>query len=256
MVSTREGGFSVPYVVEVCCYTIEDVLAAYRGGASRVEICADPAAGGATPSIGLVEYIVENVPVDTAVMIRPRGGDFVYSQEEIAIMQRDIVRAAQAGAKTVVFGVLTEEGLLDKSAMNKLVDTAKEHSLEVTCHRAFDVAREPMQFLDDLIELGVDRLLSSGQKRTVVEGLELLTQLKERAEDRIIIMPCGKLNSSNVREVLKKGFTEVHTRPVETVTSAMKRSAELTMGSDDYDETSRVRISETGVAQVVQIVKG
>lgn len=245
----------MPYVVEVCCYTIGDVLAAHRGGAQRVEICADPAAGGATPSIGLVEYIVENVPVDAAVMIRPRGGDFVYSHEELAIMQRDIVRAAQAGAKCVVFGVLTEDGLLDKSAMKKLVDTAKEHSLEVTCHRAFDVAREPMQFLDGLIELGVDRLLSSGQKRTVVEGLELLTQLKERAADQITIMPCGKLNSSNVREALTRGFTEVHTRPVETVTSSMKRSANLTMGSDDYDETSRIRISQEGVAQVVQIVK-
>lgn len=243
------------YAVEVCCYTIEDILEAHRGGATRVEICADSAAGGATPSYGLISYVAENIPIDVAVMIRPRGGDFVYSPEEVDIMKKDIEMAAKAGAKCVVFGVLTKEGHLDVSTMQELVRVAKDHSLEVTCHRAFDVAKEPLAFIDGLIDLGVDRLLTSGQKRIVVEGLELLAELKEHAGDKITIMPCGKLNSTNVDRVLAHGFTEVHTRPLETVSSQMERSSNLTMGSDDYDETSRVRINRADVAATVSAVQ-
>ncbi|NLL47178.1 MAG: copper homeostasis protein CutC [Firmicutes bacterium] len=243
------------YTVEVCTYTIEDIKAAKEAGAERVEICADPDAGGTTPSYGLIEYVVDVVGIDAAVMIRPRGGDFVYSPEELEIMERDILRSAQAGAKAVVFGVLTNSGHLDLVAMKHLIAVAKEHGLEVTCHRAFDVSPDPHRFVQELVDLGVDRLLTSGQKPRAIEGLELLGELQKAVGGKLSIMPAVEITSENVEKLLDLGVTEVHTRNVETVTSAMERGANIVMGHDDYDETTRVRIDLAETRRIVEIVK-
>lgn len=242
-------------VVEVCTYTIEDILIAKEAGAQRVEICADPHAGGTTPSYGLVQYVVDVIQLDAAVMIRPRGGDFVYSPEELDIMERDIRWAARAGAKCVVFGVLTESGRLDRAAMGRLVGAAKEWGLEVTCHRAFDVAREPLQFARELVELGVDRLLTSGQKARAVDGLELLAALQREVGSQLSIMPGVAITSANVDRILDLGVRELHLRNEEKVFSSMHRSTDLVMGVEGYEETARVRIDLTETRRIVEAVR-
>lgn len=243
------------YTVEVCTYTIEDVLAAQEAGADRVELCSDPDAGGTTPSFGLIEHVVETLGIDVAVMIRPRGGDFVYSPEELLIMERDIRMAAQAGAKCVVFGVLTDSGHLDVHAMGRLVTVAKEHQLQVTCHRAFDVASNPHRFAQQLVDLGVDRLLTSGQKPRAIEGLALLADLQKTVGEELSIMPGVEISSDNLEQILKLDVKEIHVRNVEKVTSSMQRGANFVMGADDYDETTRVRIDLAETTKIVEAVK-
>ncbi|HHY09684.1 MAG TPA: copper homeostasis protein CutC, partial [Firmicutes bacterium] len=224
-------------------------------GADRVEVCADQSAGGTTPSIGLLAEIVETIPIEVMAMIRPRGGDFAYSRAELAVMRRDIIKAAEVGVEGVVFGVLTEEGYLDLEAMRELIAVAKEHSLEVTCHRAFDVAFQPLKFARDLVKLGVDRLLTSGQKPTALEGLDLIKELQKAVGQDLIIMPGVNITSSNVEKILAAGVSELHVYNTEVVESKVKRSTDLTMGAPDYEETKRIRIDEQAIARLVQAVK-
>ena len=221
-------------LVEVVCYSIEDVYRAKQGGAKRVELCADPGAGGTTPNYGLIKQSVALKDLDVMVMIRPRGGDFLYTKEELDVMRDDIKIAAELGVKGVVFGVLDETGFIDVLAMSSLVQLSKGLGLEVTCHRAFDVARDPQQFLDILLELGVDRLLTSGQAKTAVEGLPLLQQLVKQAQGRLSIMPGGGVRPHNVQELLTLNITEVHTGSSVKVPSKMQpRESEVKMGAQD-----------------------
>lgn len=221
-------------LVEVVCYSIEDVYRARQGGAKRVELCADPGAGGTTPNYGLIKQSVALENLDVMVMIRPRGGDFLYTREELDVMQDDIRIAAELGAKGVVFGVLDQTGFIDTLTMSSLVQLAKSLRLEVTCHRAFDVARDPHSSLQVLLDLGVDRLLTSGQAKTAVEGLPLLEKLVEQAQGRLSIMPGGGVRPHNVRELLKLDINEVHTGSSTEVPLKMPQQAsEVKMGAQD-----------------------
>lgn len=224
-------------LVEVVCYNIEDVYRARQGGAKRVELCASPGAGGTTPNYGLIKQSVALADLDVMVMIRPRGGDFLYSTEELIQMEEDIKIVAQLGAQGVVFGVLTELGFIDKVAMFRLVKLAKELGLEVTCHRAFDVAQDPHGFLQVLLDLGVDRLLTSGQQKTAIEGLPLLQELRTKAANQLIIMPGGGVRPNNVVKLIEAGFKEIHTGSNTKVPSKMKDNlSQVKMGSNDAQE--------------------
>lgn len=224
-------------LVEVVCYNIEDVFRARQGGAHRVELCADPGAGGTTPNYGLIKQSIALGDLDVSVMIRPRGGDFLYNNEEIAQMEEDIRIAAQLGARAVVFGILDETGFINILAMSRLVQLAKSLGLEVTCHRAFDVARKPRQFLEILLDLGVDRLLTSGQQKTAVEGIPLLQELIKLAEGKISIMPGGGVRPGNVKDLLKLDIKEVHTGSNIKVPSKMQSStSQVKMGAGDVQE--------------------
>lgn len=232
-----ERSYLVSILVEVVCYTIEDVYRAREGGAHCVELCADPGAGGTTPNYGLIKQSVLLGDIDVMVMIRPRGGDFLYTSEELAEMEDDIRVTAELGARGVVFGILDDTGFIDTFAMSCLVQLAKSLGLEVTCHRAFDVARDPHEFLDVLLELGVDRLLTSGQQKTAVEGIPLLQELIKRSEGRISIMPGGGVRPHNVQELLKLNIKEVHTGSSVKVPSKMKpSSSQVKMGDADVQE--------------------
>lgn len=202
-----------------------------------------------------MEYVAQHVPVEVSVMIRPRGGDFTYSKAELDIMKRDIKNAAAAGAEGVLFGVLTEDGFLDVDAMGELVAIAKEHSLKVTCHRAFDRAQDPLGFAKRLVELGVDRLLTSGQKPHVTQGLGLLRQLVDGVGQDLVIMPCGHITSDIVEQVLAIGVSEVHVRRVETVRSPARCQWLVTVGDANRGENVHVRIDKTETAKIVQLVK-
>lgn len=223
--------------VEVVCYTIEDVLRAREGGAKRVELCSDPSAGGTTPNYGLIKQSVALGDIDVMVMIRPRGGDFLYTTEEIGQMEEDIQVAANLGALGVVFGTLDENGYIDVTTMERLVRLGKNLGLQITCHRAFDRARNPHEFLKTLLRLGVDRLLTSGQQKTAVEGIPLLKELIELAEGKLSIMPGGGVRPNNVSELMQLGVKEIHTGSNTKVPSRMKYSAsQVKMGAGDAQE--------------------
>lgn len=251
-----ERGDTVSYTVEVCCYTVDDVRRAKQAGATRIELCADRSAGGTTPSYGLIEHIQAASPMDVAVMIRPRGGDFVYSEDELAIMQRDIAVAGKLGVEGVVFGVLNEYSDLDVPKMQLLVDAAKAAGLAVACHRAFDRARDPYGTIKKLLSLGIDRLLTSGQKPTAMEGLPLLRELLTIAGDELTIMAGGGVRGGNIETILAAGIRHVHTGSTEVIKSGMTiRRPELSIGSSTCDESVQTVINEEDVACIVTAVK-
>lgn len=186
-------------LLEACVDTVDAAAAAVAAGAHRVELCANLVEGGTTPSVGTIERAVADVGADVMVMIRPRGGDFVYSRRELAVMERDIEAVQAAGAAGVVFGCLTPEGQIDRTAARALLQTARP--LSVTFHRAFDASRDPHEALEDLIDLGIDRLLTSGQRGSAQEGLDLLAELIGTAAGRIIVMPGVGIDAGNIMRI-------------------------------------------------------
>lgn len=195
--------------IEIVVYNIESALRAQEGGADRIELCDNPQEGGTTPSYGTIELVRQNISLDVFVMIRPRGGDFFYSGYEFHAMKRDISQCQRLSVDGIVLGILRPDGTLDKKRCKELIDQARP--LKVTCHRAFDMARDPYEALDDCIESGFDRILTSGGKTKAEQGIGLIAELKRRAGDRIAIMPGSGINERNVREIVSKtGVSEIH----------------------------------------------
>lgn len=224
------------YVFEICANSAESCVAAQQGGAQRVELCAGMPEGGTTPSIGEIKVARRLIDIRLHVIIRPRGGDFLYTTSELDIMEEDIQAARQAGADGVVFGCLTPEGELDKPAMQRLMRAAK--GLSVTFHRAFDYVKSPAKVLEELIDMGVDRVLTSGQMPTAIEGAALLEELVKQAGDRILIMPGCGVNEHNIAELARvTGASEFHFSAREEKESRMLlRNPALSMGGKDMDE--------------------
>lgn len=223
--------------IEIVVYNIESALKAQEGGADRIELCDNPAEGGTTPSYGTIELVRQNVSLDLFVMIRPRGGDFCYSSYEFYGMKRDIDQCQRLSADGVVFGILNPDGTLDKKRCKELVDRARP--MKVTCHRAFDMALDPYQTLEDCIEVGFDRILTSGNKLKALDGADLIRDLIKRAEGRISIMPGSGVNENTVEElVAKTKAKEIHFSATAFRESAMQyRNAAIAgMGSDEGAE--------------------
>ena len=196
-------------LIEICLEDVQSVIAAQKGGADRVELCSDLFEGGLTPTIGTVLTALEMASIPINCMIRPRGGDFCYSDIEYEVMKQDVLAFKQAGVNGVVFGILTPEGDVDKKRCNELIELARP--LSVTFHRAFDMTRDPYRALEDLIELGVDRVLTSGQEASVPEGIELLAELVKISGDRIIVMPGCGITERNFDRIRKQiGAREYH----------------------------------------------
>lgn len=196
-------------LVEACVDSVASATAAQAGGAQRVEVCADLFEGGLTPSAGMIRQIRERLQIRMHVLIRPRAADFCYDADELAVMAADIDMARELGADGVVLGVLRPDGALDRQQTARLVERARP--LAVTFHRAIDVAREPLQVLDQLIELGLERVLTSGQEETALAGMETIAALVERAAGRIAVMAAGGIDERNVERVVAgTGVREVH----------------------------------------------
>lgn len=194
---------------EVVVYNIDSALRAQEGGADRIELCANPAEGGTTPSFGMIEQVRQNISLDVYVMIRPRGGDFCYSNYEFHIMKRDLSQCQRLSVDGLVFGILTEDGRIDKRKCKELI--AKARPLKVTCHRAFDMTRDPFEALEDCIEIGFDRILTSGQQPKAIEGVRLIAELVQKAEGRIAIMAGSGVNEDTVTEIVKTtAVNEIH----------------------------------------------
>jgi copper homeostasis protein len=201
----------VTVLIEAAVESLDDALAAVDGGADRLELCANLADGGTTPSEDLIAEVVERVDIPVFVMIRPRGGSFVYSTTELDDMRRSIDRAAELEVDGFVFGVLNGSNRVDTIRTQSLVDVAGD--LPVTFHRAFDRVSDRIDALDALIDLGVARVLTSGGAPTAAEGLSSLRDLVETAGDHIVILAGGGVRFQNVLEIVDEtGVAEVHAR--------------------------------------------
>ncbi len=198
-------------LVEACVETLEESLAAARGGADRLELCDNMAVGGTTPSAALIAEVKRSVSIPVSVMIRPRGGRFVFNRVEIDAMQRDIDMALEAGADMLVIGVLDPSRRVEVNVTRELVARAK--GTPVTFHKAFDEIPDQRRALEALIDVGVSRLLTSGGAPTALEGTDALATLIEQASGRAVIMAGGTVRGHNVRQIVERGgVTEVHAR--------------------------------------------
>ena len=227
-------------ILEVCIESAESAINAEAGGANRVELCDNLMEGGTTPSSGAVALTLERVSIPVMMMIRPRGGDFLYTDLEYEIMLRDIEEAKRLGVHGVVFGLLTPDGKVDKERTAKLIEASRP--LSVTFHRAFDMAVDPFEALEDLIELGVDRILTSGQEPSTDQGIELIAELVKRAGDRVIILPGCGIKEDNIGELVSKtGVNECHVTGKHQVPSEMKFFNDRVFmgvpGAPEYEKT-------------------
>ena len=240
-------------VCEICIDSVEGVVASANAGADRVELCSALLEGGLTPTYGMVKQAASaSKSVAVQVMIRPRGGDFLYSDDEFDVMKEDILQLRTIGVSGFVFGLLDAEGNVDADRTGQLIEISRPAS--VTFHRAFDMARDPYDALETLIDLGVDRLLTSGQAATVLEGAPLIKQLIERSGGKIVVIPGGDITARNVARILKEtGAGEIHFAALETQPGPMlHRNPGVFMGGTlRPPEYERTVTSQTEIERVL-----
>ena len=236
---------------EVCLQSVDGVFAARDGGADRVELCAALVEGGITPSYASIAHSLE-AGIDVRVMIRPRGGDFHYTPRELDTMERDIAVCRELGVNGIVFGVLDPDGRLARTQVQRLLKAAGP--LPVTFHRAFDVCRDPLTMLEELCDLGVERILTSGQRATAPEGSDLIAELVERAGDRIVILPGCGVTPDNVRELIERtGAKEFHATAFEQQPSDMlHRNGQVYMGIPGLPEYEREVVTKAEVRRFLE----
>lgn len=231
--------------IEVCVEGIDGLVAAQEAGADRVELCAGLIEGGLTPSMGTVRAALAVATIPFHVIVRPRGGDFLYSEREFGSMLEDVRLLREAGVAGVVVGCLTADGQIDEARMRALVKAARP--LAVTCHRAFDMTRDPVEAIEALVRCGVDRVLTSGQHDTALEGLDVLRRTVAAAAGRIKIMACGALDHTNVARVLREtGADELHFAALTTLPSGMRfRNPGVGMGGTALDREYQLTLTDT-----------
>ena len=234
-------------VLEICVDSVESAVAAERGGAQRVELCSDLLEGGITPSPGLLQRVRERVQMDVFAMIRPRGGDFYYTDEEFAVMKADIEHAKESGADGVVLGILDAEGYVDVERTRELVELAQP--LPVTFHRAIDVSADFPDSLDRIIASGAQRVLTSGGRRRVMDSTQDVRAAIQRTRGRLTIMAGGGLNPENIRMVAEEtGAQEFHASLNTGVESPVRRrDGSLFLGADLERDYTRYVVREEDV---------
>lgn len=233
-----------PFKIEICVEGIDGLVAAQQAGADRVELCASLLEGGLTPSLGVIREALRIATIPFHVIIRPRGGDFLYSELEFRSMIEDVKVLRDMGVVGVVIGCLTAEGTIDETRTKALVDAARP--MTVTCHRAFDMTRDYREALEALIRTGVDRVLTSGQRDTAIEGSDILKDTTTIAAGRIIIMACGALDAGNIAQVrTTTGVDEMHFAALKTVKSGMDfRNPHVGMGGTAIEREYEVTLTD------------
>ena len=234
---------------EICVGSAQGAISAQEAGANRVELCDNLIEGGTTPSGGAVQVARKHIDIGLNVIVRPRGGDFCYSGVEFETMLRDVELAAGWGADGIVIGLLNPDGSIDAERTGVLIERIRP--LPVTFHRAFDMAADPHRALEDLIALGVDRVLTSGRENSALEGVDLISDLIRRADGRITVMPGGGITERNVAKVVAgTGASEIHVAALSSVASRMTyRNPNAFMGgefrppefSHDLTDVNRIR---------------
>jgi len=189
--------------LEVCANSAQSAIEGQKGGAIRIELCDNLTEGGTTPSLSQIEESRQLIDIQLNILIRPREGDFLYSDLEFEIMKQDIHYCGKLKCNGVVFGILNPEGSIDKKRNKELVEIAHKYGMNVTFHRAFDRCKDLFSSLEDIIELGCDHILTSGGKKTAPEGKDILKKLIEQAGERIVIMPGGGITENNIGELVK-----------------------------------------------------
>jgi len=243
-----------PVLIEVCVDSVASAAAAERGGAQRVELCSDLLEGGITPSLGLLQAVRAGISLPLHVIIRPRGGDFCYSEEEFDIMRRDIEIAKREGADGVVLGFLLPSGQVDITRTRQLSELARPMS--VTFHRAFDMSADLQNSLADVCQTGADRLLTSGGEPDCMEGTDAIAKLVHSARGRIHIMAGGGINTGNVAHILQRtGVTEIHVGLATAVPSPMlMRNSRLSLGKAPGREYHRSQVLEESVRELKRAI--
>ena len=195
-------------ILEICCFNLESAIIAADAGADRIELCADPAAGGTTPGIGLIKSVRKKTEIELYPIIRIRGGDFLFSEEEFQVMLMEVEACKNAGCEGVVFGTLLPDGRVDKTLTSRLVE--KAYPMGVCFHRAFDWTRNPFEALEDIIEIGCERILTSAQQ-TAMLGASLIRDLIIQSDGRIQIMPGSGVRSANILDIKNEtGASQFH----------------------------------------------
>ncbi|WP_312946528.1 copper homeostasis protein CutC [Superficieibacter sp.] len=240
-------------LLEICCYSLECALAAQRFGADRIELCAAPLEGGLTPSYGVLKSVRQQVTLPVHPIIRPRGGDFCYSDGEFSAMLEDVRTVRELGFPGLVIGILSEDGQVDMPRMRQIMAAAGD--LAVTFHRAFDMCQDPHEAFDNLAELGVARILTSGQQPSAVKGVSLIAELIARSRVPIIMAGAG-VRADNLETILNAGVEEVHSSAGQWVPSPMRyRNPGLSMSTDpNADEYLRYAVNGASVVEMKAIV--
>lgn len=241
-------------VVEVCAFSLESCIAAELGGAKRIELCASLYEGGTTPSAGLIQMVKQKTSIEIHAMIRPRGGDFFYSEDEILVMQEDIRMAKSFGCDGVVLGILQSGGKVNIAQTKTMVDLAKP--MQVTFHRAIDMTPNYEEALENIIETGCNRILTSGQKNTAMEGIEAIKNLVKQANGRIEIMAGSGVNADNALMLSHTGVDALHLTGKATRDSEMSyRKAGIAMGGlSEVPEYEIIYSDEEKIRKVVNIL--
>jgi copper homeostasis protein len=195
-------------ILEICANSYQSAVNAEIAGAHRIELCSEISVGGTTPSYGLLKKVMHSLSIPVQVLIRPRSGDFHYSDEEFDIMKENILQCKELGCAGIVTGVLHKDNTIDLKRTSELIELSKPMSF--TFHRAFDVVSKPKEALLQLLNLGVDRLLTSGQQEKAKNGIDLLLELQKIAEEKLTILPGSGINSENCIHFKNAGFTEIH----------------------------------------------
>ncbi len=219
------------YLIEIATTDFTTTKSAVEGGADRIELCSALSEGGITPSFGLIKQCREQFDVSLFPIIRPRAGDFLYTDEEFELMLKDVLLCKQLGCDGVVIGLLNRDGSIDEKRTAKLIQAA--YPLEVTFHRAFDRCKDPFQAMEQLVKIGCQRILTSGQKPTAPEGVDLIAKLLTQADDRIIIMPGSGVRKENIKMIADKtGAVEFHSS-IKT-----QKNSEMKFVHPSFNETS------------------
>lgn len=239
-------------LIEVCANSLESAMNAEKAGADRIELCAELGVGGITPSFGLIEKVVEKLSIPVHVLIRPRSGDFTYSEEELEVMQKDIEFCKSVGVRGIVAGALKPDFTLDEEKTSFLIDAAED--MIFTFHRAFDWAKNPLDTFKLIEDLGADYVLSSGQQPSAHQGLPLLKELLQ-LETVCKVMPGGGVNKDNIMDFKTAGFEVIHFSGTK-IHSTLERSPQISMFSDKFLKDDKKAISDVSiVSEIVQMVK-
>jgi copper homeostasis protein len=236
------------YIIEIATTDLTTTRSAVEGGADRIELCSALYEGGITPSLGLIKKCTASFAIPLFPIIRPRAGDFLYTEDEFETMANDVIVCKQLGCEGVVMGLLNKDGSIDVKRTSKLIDIA--YPMEITFHRAFDRCKDPFTALEELIKIGCQRILTSGQKLTAAEGVDLIAELVREADDRVIIMPGSGVRKENIKMIAAKtGAVEFHSS-IKT-----EKLSEMNFIPPAFNETKNAAIDPSEVNSLREALK-
>ena len=239
-------------LLEICANSYRSAINAQNAGADRIELCSELSVGGITPSFGLIKKIVEDLNIPVYVLIRPRSGNFTYSDDEFDIMKNDILQCKSLGCSGIVSGVLNEDKTIDIEKTKELIELAKP--LPFTFHRAFDWVKNPGEAIKQLIDLGADKVLTSGQEISAVKGIELLKKLKTISKNKLIILPGSGIDSENAILFKDSGFKEIHCS-VSTINVVIK-TPKICMNSASFFDERIIAFSDPEkISKIIKTIK-